>query len=70
MAPFLYFFDLEVLMTWDEQMKKSFDTEPLLTIAVVSFAVFATSRLIDSFSNSKVRRAHAKLMTMQAAGRV
>lgn len=45
---------------WLDQLKKEWDENPLKVIAVTAFAANAASRVINSWSAAKGRRAYAK----------
>jgi hypothetical protein len=45
---------------WKEKLKKQFEENPLMTIAIGTLAITATAKLIDALSVAQGRRAYAK----------
>ena len=45
---------------WKDKLKKAWDENPLLVVAIGAVAVTATAKLIDSLSAAQGRRAYAK----------
>ena len=45
---------------WKEKLKKQFDENPLLVIAVVGVAAGGAAKLIDAMSAAQGRRAYSK----------
>ena len=54
---------------WKEKLKKQWNEHPLECIIVISLAITATAKLVDSMSAAQGRRAYAKQINHKVNGK-
>ena len=56
-------------MTWKDKLKRQWDENPMLVIAIVAFAAQAAAKLIDALSAAQGRNAYAKQVDYRVSHR-
>jgi hypothetical protein len=56
-------------MNWKDRLKKEWNENPLQTILVGSLAATAASKLLDSMSSARSRRAYARQIDYKVSRR-